>query len=131
MNPIIFKTGDHAKITLNMPIAMIEMSLVNLRKIMKWAKKWNWNGENEEAFTEFFSRIPEVAEELRSKWHEESIRFQREFRLPENGKSKWERDRIKYDNKRLYEAVKKAKTSYEKFQKRIPKLMEMNEMEGQ
>ena len=117
--------------TLIIPAAIIEMSLTNLRKFFKWACRWS--GDNKEGVHDFFSCIPEVSEHLMDEWNTASIEFQKEYRDPDfDSKGNRitdakERKSRKAHNNRLLKKVKTAKTNYDKFQKRIPKLKELQD----
>lgn len=93
------------RMTLNMPVAMEEMPITNLRKFFKLMDEEYWR--NEESTRSFFSYIPEILEDLKDKWNEESLKFQKEYQDPKK--------------------VKAAKARYERFQKKVPKLKELQE----
>ena len=116
------------RMTLNMPVAMEEITIANLRKFFKWADQEYWR--NEDSTRLFFSYIPEIVEELKSEWDQASLTFQKEYQDPKfkNGNyinDKEERERRRNHNKRLMSKVKAAKARYERFQKRVPKLEEL------
>lgn len=116
------------RMTLNMPVAMEEISVVNLRKFFKWADQEYWR--NEDSTRLFFSYIPEVLEELKDEWDTASLTYQKEYQDPKykDGnyiKDKDERERRRNHNKRLLSKVKTAKARYERFQKKVPKLEEL------
>ena len=119
------------QINLNMPTAMEEMSIVNLRKFFKLMNEEYWR--NEDSTRLFFSYIPEIQADLRDKWNEESLTFQNEYRDPRFDASgnyideKTERDKRRNYNDKLSDRVKAAKARYERFQRRIPKLEELKE----
>lgn len=119
------------RMTLNMPVAMEEMPITNLRKIFKLMDDEYWR--NEESTHLFFTYIPEILEDLKDKWGEESLRFQKEYQDPKFDSSgnyisdKEEREKRRNHNKRLMNKVKAAKARYERFQKRVPKLEELKE----
>lgn len=119
------------RMTLNMPVAMEEMPITNLRKFFKYMDQEYWR--NEESTHLFFSYIPEILEDLKDKWGQESIRFQKEYQDPKFDSSgnyisdKEEREKRRNHNKRLMNKVKAAKARYERFQKRVPKLEELKE----
>ena len=87
----------------------------------------------EESTRSFFSYIPEILEDLKDKWNEESLKFQKEYQDPKFDSSgnyisdKVEREKRRNHNKRLMNRVKAAKARYERFQKKIPKLKELQE----
>lgn len=117
------------RMTLNMPIAMEDMTITNLRKIFKFMDQEYWR--NEENTHLFFSYIPEVLEDLKGRWGEESRTFQKEYQDPKFDSSgnyisdKEEREKRRNHNKKLMSKVKAAKARYERFQKKIPKLKEL------
>lgn len=114
------------KYTLNIPEAVVNLPIVNLRKFFAYTSQEQWR--NEESTEAFFSSIPEIAEELKDKWDEASREFQRNYKDPkfdEHGNyitDKEARQRRRFHNKQLMADVKRAKTDYERFQRRIPKL---------
>ncbi len=120
---ILFKKGD-CRISLNIPDALEYMPVKNVKK---FCKDMISEVENDESFREFFSYIPEIEEKLKQEWDEASLKYQREYRLPDNGRDKLERDKIRTKNKRLLDKVKAAKARYERFEKRIPLLNELKE----
>ena len=63
-----------------MPVAMEEMPITNLRKIFKLMEDEYWR--NEESTRLFFAYIPEILEDLKDKWGEESLKFQKEYQDP-------------------------------------------------
>ena len=116
------------RMTLNMPDAMEEITITKLRKFFRFIDEEFW--KNEDSVRDFFSYIPEIQDDLKAQWHEASMRFQHEYQDPnfKNGEritDKTERDARKASNDRLMERVKRAKTRYEKFVKKIPKLEEL------
>lgn len=121
----------HCRMTLNMPVAMIEMPIINLRKFFKFVGQEMWR--NEESTQQFFSYIPDITEDLKDKWDEASVKFQKEYqdtKFDSHGNmitDKEERKKRKTHNDRLMAKVKSAKAKYERFQKRIPKLKEIQE----
>ena len=122
---------DRCRMWLNMPCAMETMSITNLRKFFKWANQEYWR--NEESTHLFFSYIPEVLEDLKDKWDQESITLQKVYEDPKFDSSgnyisdKDERERRRNHNRQLLSEVKKAKTRYERFLRRIPKLEAIKE----
>lgn len=130
---IPFRCGS-CRMTLNMPVAMIEMPITNLRKFFKWVGQEMWR--NEESTQQFFSYIPDITEDLKDKWDEASVKFQKEYqdtKFDSHGNmitDKEERKKRKAHNDRLMVKVKTAKATYERFQKRIPKLKEIQEQCG-
>lgn len=119
------------RMTLNMPVAMEEMPITNLRKFFKLMDEEYWR--NEESTRSFFSYIPEILEDLKDKWNEESLKFQKEYQDPKFDSSgnyisdKEMREKRRNHNKRLMNKVKAAKARYERFQKKVPKLKELQE----
>ena len=122
---------DQCRMTLIIPAAIIEMSLTNLRKFFKWACRWA--GDNKESVHEFFSCVPEVTEYLMGEWNTASIEFQKDYQDPDfdskgnkimDAKKKKSR---KAHNNILLKKVKTAKANYDKFQKKIPKLKELQD----
>ena len=116
---------------LHMPNAMEHMTITNLRKFFK-----QFGDEylgNEESTRSFFSYIPEILEDLKDKWNEESLKFQKEYQDPKFDSSgnyisdKEMREKRRNHNKRLMNKVKAAKARYERFQKKVPKLKELQE----
>lgn len=119
------------RMTLNMPVAMEEMPITNLRKFFKLMDDEHWR--NEESTRLFFAYIPEIQEDLKGKWDEAGIYFQKNYMSPDfdsHGNKitdkKEKKDRKQY-NDRLMVKVREAKARYERFQKRVPKLVELKE----
>ena len=116
--------------SLCVPITVETMPIANLRKFFKFMGA---ELENEDSIREFFSCIPETAEYLRGLWADESRHFQENYRSPEFDErgnyinDKDERKKIWDRNKRLEKKVRDAKARYDRFQKRIPKLKELQE----
>lgn len=119
------------RMTLNMPGAMEEMPITNLRKFFKLLDEEYWR--NEESTRLFFAYIPEIQEDLKDKWEQESLKFQKEYQDPKFDSSgnyisdKEMREKRRNHNKRLMSKVKAAKARYERFQKKVPKLKELQE----
>ncbi len=119
------------RMTLNMPVAMEEMPITKLRKFFKLVGEEHWR--NEESTRLFFTYIPEIQEDLKDKWGRESLKFQKEYQDPKFDSAgnyisdKEVREKRRNHNKRLRNKVKAAKARYEQFQKRIPKLKELQE----
>ena len=119
------------RMTLNMPRAMEEMPITNLRKFFKWADQEYWRNEGSTRL--FFSYIPEIAEDLKDKWGEASLEAQRDYQDPKfdsHGNyisDKEEREKRRNHNKRLLSRVKAAKARYERFLKKAEKLKELKE----
>ena len=119
------------RMTLNMPGAMAEMPITNLRKFFKLLDEEYWR--NEESTRLFFAYIPEIQEDLKDKWEQESLKFQKEYQDPKFDSSgnyisdKEMREKRRNHNKRLMSKVKAAKARYERFQKKVPKLKELQE----
>ena len=119
------------RMTLNMPVAMEDMTITNLRKFFKFMDQEYWR--NEESTQKFFSYIPEILEDLKDKWGEASLTFQKDYQDPKFDSSgnyisdKEEREKRRNHNQRLMNKVKAAKAKYERFQKRVPKLEELKE----
>ena len=120
---------DNCRMTLYLPVAMEKMPITNLRKILKWSDQERWR--NEDSIRLFFDSIPEISEALKKEWVDASIAFQKEF-LSEKFDSHGyvitdgkERKKRKANNKKLMDAVKKAKRRYERFQKKVSKLEEL------
>ena len=119
------------RMTLNMPGAMEEMPITNLRKFFKLLDEEDWR--NEESTRLFFAYIPEIQEDLKDKWEQESLKFQKEYQDPKFDSSgnyisdKEMREKRRNHNKRLMSKVKAAKARYERFQKKVPKLKELQE----
>ncbi len=116
--------------SLNMPVAMEEMPLTNLRKFLKLMDADRWR--NEENIRTFFTYIPEITEDLKAKWDEASLNFQRDYLDPKYSAGNYiddkdEREKRRNHNKRLLNKVKAAKARYERFQRRVPKLEELKE----
>ena len=119
------------RMMLNMPVAMEDMTITNLRKFFKFMDQEYWR--NEENTQKFFSYIPEILEDLKDKWGEASLTFQKDYQDPKFDSSgnyisdKEEREKRRNHNQRLMNKVKAAKAKYERFQKRVPKLEELKE----
>ena len=119
------------RMTLNMPVAMEDMPIGNLRKFFKFMDQEYYR--NEESTQLFFSYIPEILEDLKDRWGDASIAFQKEYQDPKfdsHGNyisDKEEREKRRNHNKRLMSKVKSAKSRYERFQKKVPKLEELKE----
>ncbi len=116
---------------LNMPDAIIHMNITAMRKFFKYMDQEYWR--NTDSIKQFFSCIPEVSSDLYEAWGDASRTFQKEYQDP-NFKDgvkimdKVEREKRRCRNKRLMNHVKKAKAEYDRFEKRIPKLKELQEM---
>lgn len=119
------------RMILNMPIALEVMTLANLRKFFKFMDQ-EWQ-RNEESTRKFFSCIPEVQLDLKGEWDEASRTFQREYKDTKFDSSgnyisdKDERERRQAHNQKLLNDVKRAKSRYERFVKRVPKLKELKD----
>ena len=115
---------DKCRMTLHMPVA-------NLRKFFKWASQDHWR--NEISMQQFFSYIPEILDDLKDKWNNAGIEFQRQYKDPKFDSSgnyisdKEVREKRRNHNQRLMNKVKAAKARYERFQKKVPKLKELQE----
>lgn len=122
---------DRCRMQLNMPVAMEEMPITNLRRFFRLMDQEYWR--NEESTRLFFSYIPEIQEDLRSKCEQERLTFQKEYQDPKFDSSgscirdKVVREKRRSRNKQLMNQVKAAKARYERFQKKIPKLKELQE----
>lgn len=123
-----FHTGS-SHMTLIVPDALELMPITNMKKFFRFVNQAFWINEN--SMREFFSFIPDVKLDLREQWDDASQKFQREYRDPNFDKSgnriddKEEREKIRKRNKYYLQKVKSAKTRFEKFEKRIPKLEEL------
>ena len=116
------------RITLNMPDAMEQITVTKLRKFFKFIDEEFW--KNEDSIRDFFTYIPEIQDDLKAQWHEASLRFQHNYQDPnfKNGvriTDKDERNKRKANNDQLMARVKRAKSRYEAFVKKIPKLEEL------
>ena len=120
---IVFKKGD-CTMALNMPDAMI---LLPLKETEKFCRDMNVFG-NEEAFREFFSFIPLIKDDLYDEWDQASKDFQKNYQIPEG--TRMEQKRIKSKNNRWYNKVYQAKSAYDRFEKKIPRLKELEAKYG-
>lgn len=120
---------DNCRMTLFLPTAVEKMSIMNLRKILKWSDQERWR--NEDSIRTLFNSIPEISEVLKKEWDDACITFQKDYldekfdsrgHLITNGE---ERKKRKENNRKLIDTVKKAKRRYERFQKKVPKLEEL------
>lgn len=130
---IEFRCGS-CYMTLNIPEAMLQMPISDLRKFFRYMDIDRWR--NEEAFKQFFSAIPDVLEGLKAQWEDASRTFQKEYRDPRfdshgNYRSdKVERAKVKAANDKLYAAVKEAKRKYTAFEKKKARLEELKKLYG-
>ena len=127
---IEFRRGS-CRMALWVPMALEDMPMVNLRKFFKFM---GTEFSNDESTREFFSCIPETEEYLRECWNYESKYFQEQYVDPDFTEKGYriddpkERKSRRAHNKRLENRLKEAKGRYDRFQKRIPKLKELQEL---
>ncbi|MBR0411110.1 MAG: hypothetical protein IJI25_08955 [Eubacterium sp.] len=101
------------------------MPIGNIRKFFKIITREGWG--NEESIRLYFDYIPEIEADFKEQWNIASRDFQEGYQDPryKDGDyiiDKRERDRRKYHNAKLMSKVKFAKSRYNKFLKKIPKL---------
>ena len=123
---------SNCTITLKVPYALVHLPMPKLKKLIRIVGAWCGWGEddNREALRKLFDAVPIVRDDLKDQWDQGSLRFQREYRDPKfdsNGhmREKMDREKVRYANKRLLEAVKQAKKDYESFLKKMAALEEL------
>lgn len=120
------------RMTLHMPTAMEKMSIPKIRQFFKFFDQEYWR--NEESTRLFFGQIPDVLAFLKEEWDAASRNFISDYQDPEFDSGgnyisdKMERQKRRDHNKRLMNKVKSAKAAYGRFEKRIPKLKELQEL---
>ena len=123
-----FHTGS-CHMTLIIPDALELMPITSMRKFFKFVNQAFWINEN--SMREFFTFIPEVKDDLREQWNEAGLEFQRQYEDPNFDSAgnhiddKKERKRIREHNNYYFSKVKAAKSRFDRFEKRIPKLEEL------
>ena len=124
-----YDDGPTCHISLNVPIALEEMPIANLRKLFEPILREY--GRNRESIEDFFACIPEIEAMLKEEWDTASKVFQQcyqDTRFDGHGHvimDKDEKARRRASNNRLMRDVKSAKARYNRFKKRIPKLEEI------
>lgn len=117
------------RMTLNMPVAMEEMTITNLRKFFKFMDQEYWRNEDNTRL--FFSYIPEIIEDLKEEWNRKSLDAQKYYQDPKfdaHGNyisDPKERKARQKNNKWWMSKVKAAKSRYERFLKKSEKLKEL------
>lgn len=117
------------RIYLNIPTALEEMPVANLRKLFRPIFR-DYN-RNRESIEDFFTCIPSIEAMLKKEWDLASIVFQQDYKdtgFDESGHvitDKNEKAKRRANNDRLMRNVKKAKARYYRFKMRIPKIEEI------
>lgn len=121
--------GPTCHIALNVPIALLEMPIANLRKLFKpILREYE---RNRESIEDFFTCLPAVEAMLKTEWDLASLVFQQDYkdtRFDESGHvitDKTEKAKRRANNDRLIRSVKNAKARYDRFKKKIPKIEEI------
>ena len=122
---------DACKMWLNIPDALVDIPIGNLRKIMKWQAR----GDNQESLRKFFGAVQETEELLKLEWEQRSRDYLKNYKSPDfdqYGHKITDKKEIKLrqgHNKSLLRKAEKAKNAYDRFKdKRKPKLLELREM---
>ncbi len=134
---LYFKAGS-CRMTLNLPEAITDMTLTNIRKFIKTVlvpSKWAWieyeeMEQNEISMKKFFQYIPIVEEHLKDEWSFQSEVFQdvyqdEKFDKSGNMRTKKDAANIKRVNKHNYSKVAEAKHRYDAFVKRAAALRKL------
>lgn len=124
-----FRCGD-CRMTLNLPAALADMPITSMRKFFKWADQEH--SQNVDSINAFFAYIPTASEKLKDQWDWAGLEFQKNYLDPKYDKGSYikdqkEREKRRNHNERLIRKVRAAKARYERFQKRIAKLKEIQE----
>ena len=128
---LVFWCSDNCQMSLYMPMAMEKMTMSGMRKFLKYVKQEFW--QNEDNLREFFTYISEIEQTLENDWKTALSTCEKETldtKYDEKGNritDKTERQKRAAYNKKLLEAVKRAKSRYQAFQRRIPELKKMRE----
>lgn len=124
-----YDDGPTCHISLNVPIAMEEMPVANLRKLFRPILREY--GRNRESIEDFFTCLPAVEAMLKEEWDLASMVFQQDYKdlkFDESGHvitDKNEKEKRRVNNNRLMRDVKNAKARYDRFKKKIPKIEEI------
>ena len=123
---VLIRGDDNWRMTLNLPVALTELSKIKLRKIFKLLFQNEWL--NRETIVNLDAAFPEISDDLKTCWNDASITYQREYKLPENELIQLLNGRFtkKYPPKEL-RSIKAAKRRYEHFQDRIALWNELKE----
>lgn len=89
----------------------IGLGITKIRKLCRVMKQDPW--ENREAVAVIRGIFPGLIEAAKDEWHDASVTYQNEYRLPERGQTRNEKALIRAENKKLLTNVQRAKAAYE------------------
>ena len=89
----------------------IGLGITKIRKLCRVMKQDPW--ENREAVAVIRDTFPGLIEATKDEWHNAGVAFQNEYRLPERGRTQFEKALIRAENKKLLTNVQRAKAAYE------------------
>lgn len=124
---VVHVVYDRCHIDLNMPVALQKMSLSNLAKVWTVQCKQPWN--NAESITEMERWIHTVIETAKADWNARSHDYQNLYKSTQCDylSTKEQKRKIENNNKKLLQAVKSAKSRYERSEKLLTKFTEIKQ----
>ena len=127
-NALIFWCSDSCCMEINARAVLEDMPLTNFRKFIRFTKPEFWR--NEQNYSILFQSVSEIEKLLRADW-EKALDDQNRLSVNlREIKDKWEKHTARNTNISLKRDVRRAKSRYLKFQRRIPELKKIKDELG-